>query len=89
MTDVIEVTLHSAPGCCLCEEAKVVLTELQASHRFRLVEKDITQDPGLHLRYLERIPVVTIGGEEICEYFVEEERVIAKLYCGTSQPANT
>ena len=33
---------------------------------------DITQDDALHAAYLERIPVVTIDGDERFELFVDE-----------------
>ena len=35
-------------------------------------EVDITSDDALHAAYLERIPVVTLDGEECFEYFVDE-----------------
>jgi hypothetical protein len=35
-------------------------------------EVDITSDDALHAAYLERIPVVTLDGEEHFEYFVDE-----------------
>ena len=30
-------------------------------------------DPGLHRRYGERIPVLTLDGEELFEYFVDAD----------------
>jgi Glutaredoxin-like domain (DUF836) len=41
---------------------------------------DITRDDELHRRYLERIPVVTIGDEELFEFFVDEAALEARLY---------
>jgi hypothetical protein len=34
----------------------------------------------LHLRYLERIPVIALGDEEIFDHFVDEAALEAKLY---------
>ena len=41
---------------------------------------DITGDDALHARYLERIPVVSLNGEELFEFFVDEAALEAKLY---------
>ena len=67
------VTLYAREGCHLCDDARVVLERVRASHPFRLDEVDIEADDALHARYLERIPVVALDGEELFEYFVDEE----------------
>ena len=41
---------------------------------------DITSDDDLHRRYLERIPVITLGDEELFEFFVDEAALEARLY---------
>ena len=33
----------------------------------------------LHARYLERIPVVALDGEELFDYFVDEEALIRRI----------
>jgi glutaredoxin len=73
------VTVYSKPGCHLCEEAMVVLRELQARLPFELEERDITADEQLHRAYFERIPVIALDGEELCEYFVDETTVRERL----------
>ena len=40
---------------------------------------DITSDDDLHRRYLERIPVITIDGEEAFEFFVDEPELRRRL----------
>ena len=67
------VTLYGRPGCHLCDDARAVLERVRATHPFRLQEIDIEADDELFKRYLERIPVVAIDGEERFEYFVEDE----------------
>jgi len=78
-TQVATVTVYSAPECHLCEEALGALRRLQAELRFELAERDITADEALHRAYLERIPVVELDGEELCQYFVEEAVVRERL----------
>jgi glutaredoxin len=67
------VTLYARDGCHLCDDARAALERVRATHPFRLDEVDIETDDALHARYLERIPVVALDGEELFEYFVDEE----------------
>jgi hypothetical protein len=53
---------------------------VRAKATFSLEEVDITSDDDLHRRYLERIPVVTLDGEELFEHFVDEAALQARLY---------
>ena len=73
------VTLYSRPGCHLCEEAKVVLERVQATVSFNLHEINIEADDALHVRYLERIPVIALDGEELFDYFVDEEALTRRI----------
>ena len=73
------VTLYGRPGCHLCDEARESLQRVQTRVPFSLQEVDITTDDVLHARYLERIPVVSVEGEDLFDYEVDEdalERVI-------------
>jgi hypothetical protein len=73
------VTLYGRPGCHLCDEARLVLQRIRATHPFRLEEIDIESDDTLFKRYLERIPVIALEGEELFDHFVEEEALRRKL----------
>jgi glutaredoxin len=73
------LTVYSAADCHLCEDAMVVLRRLQAELGFALQELDITADEALHRAYFERIPVVAVDGDELCEYVVEEAVVRKRL----------
>jgi glutaredoxin len=66
------VTVYSSPDCHLCAEAMAVLRGLQGEFRFELQELDIGRDEALLRAYFERIPVIAVDGEEICEYFLQE-----------------
>ena len=82
-----EVVLYGRPGCHLCDDAREVLMRVRATHPFALVERDIETDDDLLRAYLERIPVVAIGGVEAFEFFVDESALAEKL--GTHRPAAT
>jgi glutaredoxin len=74
------VTLYGRPGCHLCDDARAALQRVQRQAPFALEEIDITTDDELHLRYLERIPVVALEGEELFDYYVDEERLLGRLH---------
>lgn len=73
------VTLFGRAGCHLCDEAREALERVRLSVDFVLVELDITHDDDLHLRYLERIPVVCVDGHETFDYHVDEVALAARL----------
>jgi glutaredoxin len=73
------VTLYTSPGCHLCDEARGTLLRVREDHPFELVEQDITSDGTLHRAYLERVPVVALNGEELFDYFVQEDVLRARL----------
>jgi glutaredoxin len=67
------VTLYSRPGCHLCDDARAALERVRARAPFALAEVNIEDDDALHARYLERIPVIALDGEELFDFFVDEE----------------
>jgi glutaredoxin len=73
------VTVYSKPDCHLCVEAMEILVRLRDELGFSLRELDISTDDALLRAYFERIPVVEVDGEELCEYFVEETLVRERL----------
>lgn len=74
-----QVILYSRPGCCLCDEAREVLTAVRHQQPFEFAERDIDCDAGLLRAYLERIPVVTIDGVEAFELFVDRAELAGRL----------
>ena len=62
------ITLYGRPGCHLCDDARVVLQRIGEPFD----EVDIESDDELLKRYLERIPVIALDGEELFDYFVDE-----------------
>jgi glutaredoxin len=73
---VRRITLLARPGCHLCDDAQAVLDRV--GEPYDLV--DIESDDELFKRYLERIPVVVVDGEEVFEYFVEESTLRRLLH---------
>jgi glutaredoxin len=69
------VTLYTRDGCHLCEDAERVL----AAHGIAFVRVDIDSDDELFKRYLERIPVVAVDGEELADFEVDVVALRNKL----------
>jgi hypothetical protein len=71
MPPLPDLTLYARPGCSLCDEARVALDLVIEDRRARglptphVIERNIEDDPELHRRYLERIPVVQIGDRRV------------------------
>ncbi len=74
------VTLYTRPGCHLCDEAREAILGLrEVVPPFELGEVNIERDDGLLARYLERIPVVLVDGEVVCELELELDSLRAVL----------
>ncbi len=73
------VTLYSRPGCHLCDAAREALERVRERAAFELDEVDIERDDALHARYLERIPVVAVDGEELFDHFVDETALVRRI----------
>ena len=63
------IKLYGRDGCHLCDDARAVLERIGEPFD----EVDIESDDELHKRYLERIPVVALDGEELYDFFVDEQ----------------
>ena len=73
------VTLYTRAGCCLCDEAKQVLSEARRRADFEYEELDIDLDPELRRRYNDEVPVVAINRVKAFKYKVNQEEFLKKL----------
>jgi glutaredoxin len=77
----VEVTLYGRPGCHLCDEARATLLGIgDEPPGFELRELNIEDDERLLLRFLERIPVVEIGGQIVSELHLDVDAVRSRLH---------
>jgi glutaredoxin-like protein DUF836 len=66
-----DLILYTRPGCHLCDEARSAIESVLADRRARglpvpiVIERNIEADPDLHRAFLERIPVVDVGGQRL------------------------
>jgi hypothetical protein len=76
-----EVTLYGRPGCHLCDVARATLLGIaDEPPGFELRELNIEDDERLLLRFLERIPVVEIGGQIVSELHLDVDAVRSRLH---------
>ena len=73
------VTLYTRPGCCLCDEAKLVIAEARRQAAFDYQELNIDTDPELRRLYNDEIPVIAINGVKAFQYKVKLNDLLKKL----------
>ena len=74
------LTLYGRPGCGLCDTARDHLERMQAEGMpISIREVNIDEDPDLHRRYLERVPVVELDEEIISELRLDPDALRARL----------
>ncbi len=76
---MVDVVLHTKPGCCLCDVVKEQLAQLRAAYPFELREVNILNDPEAYEKFKEEIPVVFMGGRKAFKYHLDERQFIKKL----------
>ena len=67
-----KLTLYSRVGCHLCEDMLDTLQAFSKDLEFSVDVVDIDQEPSLRLRYDTRVPVLAVGEQEICHYFLDK-----------------
>ena len=73
------ITLIGKPGCHLCDQAREVVAAVAAELGVSWEEHSILEDPSLHERYAEQIPVTLVDGQPHDFWRVSPERLKAAL----------
>jgi glutaredoxin len=63
-----QITLYTREGCHLCEEAKAAILPLISEFGATFREADIDDDPKLHGRYTNDVPVIFLGPKMIAKH---------------------
>jgi hypothetical protein len=71
----LELVFYTAPGCCLCDEARAALAPFERDSAISVRYVDISGDPVLEARYRARIPVGEIKGRVVFKYRVDLDRL--------------
>lgn len=85
------ITIVGKPGCHLCEDARSAVDAVVAGlgGGIPVRERSILDDPELHERHWDEIPVVLIDGEVHTIWRVDRERLRAALVGDYDQPTHT
>ena len=73
------LTIYLHGDCHLCEQALLILRPLASEYGAPLVECDINDDESLLRAYFERVPVIALDDEELCEFVADERLLRARL----------
>lgn len=66
-------------GCHLCEDMLEQLRLLQQQHSFEIDTVNIDTDPELVSQYGTLVPVLTLGEQQICHYFLDQAALLQAL----------
>ena len=78
------VTLFSAEGCHLCEQALVVVRAAQAIEHFEVKVVDIAGDGALEDAYRTLLPVIEIDGIQAFTHFVTVPALLERVRMDSS-----
>lgn len=79
------LTLISKPDCHLCDVAREVIETVvadlpdAAADALEIDELSIQEDPALHERWWEKIPVVLVDGELVGHWRIAPDRLRAAI----------
>ena len=67
--------VYSRSGCGLCEEFMSELANELGERAAAVQVVDIDSDETLRRKYFDRIPVLTVDGDYVCQYRLDVDRV--------------
>ena len=73
----MKLTLMFREYCSLCHKMRDQLQPFQQEFGFELDVIDVDEDPVLEEKYNELVPVLLHGGQEICHWFLDEDKLRA------------
>jgi len=74
------LTLYSRPGCCLCDDMKAIVAEVQADTAFTVTEIDISTQPAPEACFGQDIPGRLINGRKAFKYRLTAGALRRRLY---------
>jgi hypothetical protein len=76
---VTRVVLIGRPGCHLCDDARAVVAAVCEELGVGWEEQSIEEDPALHDRYWDLIPVTVVDGVQHDQWRVDARRLRVAL----------
>jgi glutaredoxin len=74
-----DLLLYTRSGCCLCEQMKDAVRQLEKRYSLALEEIDIDSSPELQEKYGTEVPVLFINGRKAFKYRVTARELEKRL----------
>ena len=74
-----EFFLYTRIDCHLCTNMRLALHAAAAGREYACHFIDVDEDPDLKRRYGDRVPVLVLNGQVVCESKFDHARVEARL----------
>jgi hypothetical protein len=84
----LEFILYSRCNCPLCEAMEDELRPFIRNYPITVNRHYIDNDPELEQRYGSKVPVLTLDGKALCEYYLNPESLLAVLSQQQTQSDN-
>lgn len=79
-----QLSLYSRHGCHLCEDMEQAVSELATELNFITEIIPIDNNAELEQAYGHRVPVLMMGDNMICEYFLDKAALIQAVSKATN-----
>lgn len=83
MTHRQQLYFYYRNGCHLCEEMAAFLFRHWPEQAERMAWRDVDTEPGWRRVYGQRVPVLELDGQTVCELLVDPERIAKVFGAGT------
>jgi thiol-disulfide isomerase/thioredoxin len=72
----LDFTLFSRSNCPLCEAMEEELRPFVSRYQLTIKHRYIDNEPELVQLYGDKVPVLTLDDETLCEYFLDSELLL-------------
>jgi Glutaredoxin-like domain (DUF836) len=75
----LDFTLFARSNCPLCEAMEEELRPFVARYQITIKRRYIDNEPELVQLYGDKVPVLTLNNETLCEYFLDSELLLKAI----------
>ena len=76
---MIDLSLYTRRGCCLCEEMKTAIDDAIGGFPVRLEEIDVDANPDFTERFGADVPVLFVEGQEFARHRLDRKALRERL----------
>ncbi len=79
MGERLQFILFSRSNCPLCEAMEDELRPFIEKYKITVKRQYIDNEPELEQRYGSKVPVLSLSGKILCEYFLDSEKLLSAI----------